>query len=346
MKEKLHELVSKLHGRVEKARRRRDWLRPLSPVSAGLGYAKDALGDAVIKSLRYRNKDLLGAMHERVLSTPAMRCNPSAAVEVHTLTAHHHLNMYLTAIKSLLRYHDDVAVVVHDDGSLDAADAARLRDHVNGVRLIDRAAADAELEGHLAGRPCSRQLRQRVVNSLEVFDNILLAKTERMVTLNSDVLFLDEPVELIDWLVRDDRSIAGVHEERPARQKEVLEALGCPFPPHVTTSLACLHRDIYDAAFVEEVLARAETDWFTAQNVYPLLYHHQGDRHAVRFFDKDRYQSSGVFPEGAAFRHYWTSTGWFTELQARDSLRVMGDLAEVRARRARGDARALGAGSV
>jgi len=77
---------------------------------------------------------------------------------------------------------------------------------------------------------------------------------------------------------------------------------------------------------VEEILARAEADWFTAQNVYPLLYHHQGDRHQVRFFDKGHYQSSGVFPEGALFRHYWTSTGWFNELQARDSEQVLNAL--------------------
>jgi len=149
MKEKVHELVGKLQRRVGRAGRQ-SWMRPLSAVSTGLGYIKDGLGDSLIKTLRYRNKNVLTRMYETVLSTPALRCNPSASVEVHTLTAHHHLTMYLTAIKSLLRYYDDVAVVVHDDGSLDASDGARLRDHVNGIRLIGRATADAEMAVLLA----------------------------------------------------------------------------------------------------------------------------------------------------------------------------------------------------
>jgi hypothetical protein len=321
-----HTLVSRLHASVLAAQHTSGWRRSLLPVSSGLGYVKERLDAALIRTKRYRNKGLLRAMHARVLTTAPSRCNAEATVEVHTLTAHHHLRMYLTAIKSLLRFYDDIAVVVHDDGSLNAEDVAALREHVQGIRIIERAGADADMQSQLAACPASRRLRDKVVNAFELFDNILLARTERLVNLNSDVLFLSEPTELIDWLAKDDRSIAGVYEETPAEQKNFLSAFGCPFPPHVTTALACLPRDIYDASLVEKILARAEADWFTAQNVYPLLYHHQGDRHLVRFFDKARYQSSGVFCEGAVFRHYWTSTGWFSGLQARDSERVLVDL--------------------
>jgi hypothetical protein len=323
MRKRPLELLSALERWVASVQRRAERSGPLAPMSAALRYAKEALGDAVIRVLRYRNEELLAAMHERVLSTPARRCNPAAPVEVHTVTAHHHVNMYITAIKSLLRHHDDVAVVVHDDGSLDASDGARLRDHLPGIRVVDRATADSEMDVVLAGRPHSRRLRQRVVNSLELFDNILLARTERLVNLNSDVLFLGEPTELIAWLQTDDASILGVYEERPAQQKEFLETHGCPFPPHVTTALACVPKHIYDGDFVERVLSRVDADWFTAQNVYPLLYHRQRERRAVRFLDEGRYQSSGVFGPGAVFRHYWTSTGWFTDLQSRDSQRVI-----------------------
>lgn len=326
MRKHLHELVTKLHGRLARADRSGNGLGPLRPVSAGLGRLKARFDAAELELQRYRNKELLRAMHAKVLSTPARRCHPQAKVEVHTLTAHHHLLMYLTAIKSLLRFHDDVAVVVHDDGSLDAHDASLLESHVEGVRLIRRASADAEMESQLSGRPASAGLRRKIVNALELFDNIVLARTERLVNLNSDVLFLGEPVELSRWLAGESRTVAGVFEETPAKQKDFLLRFGCPFPPHVTTALACIPRDIFDAAFVEEILEKTECDWFTAQNVYPLLYHRFVERYPVHFFPQDRYQSSGVFPEGAAFRHYWTSTGWFTELQTRDSERVTNEL--------------------
>ena len=299
-----------------------------------LEIVKDGLAGSVIKKLRYRNRRLLRAMHEKILATPPLGCNPAAPVEVHTLTAHHHLTMYLTAIKSLLRYHAQVAVVVHDDGSLDGQDQDHLRRHVEGIRIIRRPAADAEMNAILAPYPRARALRARVVNALELFDNILLARTDRLVNMNSDVLFLGEPRALVSWLEQNDGSIAGVYEETPAQQQDFLRAQGCPFPPHVTTALSCLYRDIHDLPFVEDVLARSTPDWFTAQNVYPLLFHRQDTtRHRpVRFFDQRAYQSSGVFPEGAVFRHYWTSTGWFTDLQARDSQQVMTELAETNGR--------------
>lgn len=301
---------------------------------AGIGEAvahwrarwKQRRDDRAIETLRYRNRELLAAMHESVLATPGLSCNPDARVEIHTVTAHHHLRMYLTAIKSLLRYHADIAVVVHDDGSLDDADRAHLRNHVRGVRVVDRAVADAEMEKILAGFPCSARLRERVVNALELFDNILLARTERLVNMNSDVLFLDEPRELIAWLAGEAAAIAGVYEERPARQVEFLAANDCPFPPHVTTALTCIHKQIYDFQLVESVLGRATPDWFTAQNVYPILFHKVAGTREIRFFDEKKYQSSGVFPDGAAFRHYWTSTGWFTDLQTRDSAQVIDEL--------------------
>jgi hypothetical protein len=102
----------------------------------------------------------------------------------------------------------------------------------------------------------------------------------------------------------------------------------------VTTALSCLYRDVQDLAFVEEVLGRSAPDWFTAQNVYPLLFHRQAGTRSrpVRFFDQREYQSSGVFPDGAVFRHYWTSTGWFTALQAHDSQQVMTELSETNIR--------------
>jgi hypothetical protein len=161
---------------------------------------------------------------------------------------------------------------------------------------------------------------------MELFDCILLAETERIVTMNSDVLFFQEPTELIEWILRDNQSIAGVYEERPAEQRAFLLKRDCPFPPHVTTALTCFYRGIYDPVFVEEVLANTRAGWFTAQNVFPLLFHNHRGQNRTRFFDKERYQASGVFPSDAIFRHYWTSTGRFTDLQCQDSGRVIGEL--------------------
>jgi hypothetical protein len=95
----------------------------------------------------------------------------------------------------------------------------------------------------------------------------------------------------------------------------------------VTTALTCFYKDILDLEFVESVLARTRCGWFTAQNVYPLLYNNKTPEYEVRFFDRNRYQASGEFGEEALFRHYWTSTGFFTALQYEDSKKVIEALA-------------------
>lgn len=301
-------------------------LRCLSLLSAALEQAKTNVDDLAVRVRRSRNRQVLDTMYAAVANTPALRCNPGASTTVHTVTSHHHLRMYLTAIKSFLRYHDDVAVVVHEDGSFDSADARLLEDHVSGVKIIERRRADEEMGRRLARFPSCRRLRDRVVNSFELFDNMLLEPTPRVVNLNSDVLFLREPGDVIAWMTGSDSSIVGVYEAEPAGQKELLEQRRSRFPPHVTTALACFYPDTCDLEFVEDVLAQTSVDWFTAQNVYPLLYERQAARHPARFFDEGTYQASGKFTDGAVFRHYWTSTGKFTDVQRRDSERVLAGL--------------------
>ena len=301
-------------------------LRGLAWLSSGLERAKASVDGLAVDIRRSRNRELLNAMHAGVLGTPPLPCNPAAETEVHTVTGHHHFRMYLTAIKSLLRYVGNLAVVVHDDGSLDTEDRALLKAHVPGVTFIDRESADAAMSTALARHPHCRKLRERVVNSLELFDNLLFARAPRLINMNSDVLFLDQPVELIRWIAGSDPSILGVFEAEPAEQAAFLARHGSSFPPHVTTALACLYPDTVDLDFVERILSTTTPDWFTAQNVYPLLYERSAEKHTARFFDEQKYQASGIFEAGGIFRHYWSSTGKFTDVQATDSARVISDL--------------------
>jgi hypothetical protein len=301
-------------------------LQCLAWLSSGLERAKARVDGLAVDIRRNRNRDLLLAMHAAVLGTPPLACNPAAETAVHTVTGHHHFLMYLTATKSLLRYAGDLAVVLHDDGTLDAGDVALLRAHLPGVTYVDRKSADEQMNGLLAGYPHCRKLRERVVNSLELFDHLLLAPRPRLINMNSDVLFLREPLELVTWIAGAEPSIVGVFEAEPFGQAAFLKRHGSAFPPHVTTALACLYPDTVDLDFVERILSVTTPDWFVAQNVYPLLFERQAAKHAARFFDERAYQASGVFGEGAVFRHYWSSTGKFTSIQEEDSARVLSEL--------------------
>ena len=146
-------MIREAYRSVIRARAPNLGLRCLSLLSSGLGRAKTSVDGLALGIRRNRNRDLLQAMYAAVVRTPPLRCNPAAKTAIHTVTSHHHLRMYLAAIKSLLRYHGDVAVVVHDDGSLDGQDESLLRQHVPGVTYVDRASADRQLDRLLAGYP-------------------------------------------------------------------------------------------------------------------------------------------------------------------------------------------------
>src|SRR3569833_2664748 len=79
---------------------------------------------------------------DAVDSTAPLKCNADAHTEVHTLTCHDHVFMYITAIKSLLRFVSDLAVVVHDDGTLTEQDVSKLEHHIVGIKVIRRVEAD------------------------------------------------------------------------------------------------------------------------------------------------------------------------------------------------------------
>jgi len=55
--------------------------------------------------------------------------------------------------------------------------------------------------------------------------------------VNSDVLVLEKPQRLVDWIMSDSKDIVAVCEEMPARQKEDLAILNVDFPAHLAIAL-------------------------------------------------------------------------------------------------------------
>jgi hypothetical protein len=140
-----------------------------------------------------------------VHASPPLECDPGAPCEIHTMLGGRDLPLYLVAIKSLLRFHGAVAVVIHSDGTLDPAHSATLHRHVPGCRIIPTAEAD-ERARHVLGEdsflsrlrgfdPCYRRL----------VDTELLGTTQRRIVMDSDILVLRRPREVIDWIGRGDR---------------------------------------------------------------------------------------------------------------------------------------------
>ncbi|MFH1640478.1 MAG: hypothetical protein ABIA66_00805 [Candidatus Omnitrophota bacterium] len=270
---------------------------------------------------------------EPISQVRTFKCNPHARTSIHTVTGHYHLFMYIAALKSLLRFYDDVAIVAHDgDGTLTDSDKSILQHHIGGITIIDRNIADKQMEGILRPFPNCRRYRLRILNSLELLDNGLLATTDRIITMNSDVLFLKKPEELIQWLVSGNNEIIFVHEDTPCTQKEFLEEIGCDFPPHVTLALVCFYKEIIDLELIENVLKKSKFArthlWTLGQCIYPVLLRNKSEKYKIHSFDKEKWAASGHFREGDIFRHYCSSTTLLAETHFSDFAKISGELAQ------------------
>lgn len=137
-----------------------------------------------------------------VYRTPPMRCDPTASCTVHTMLSAVDLNMYLVAIKSLLMHHSGVRVVVHSDGTLTKRHESLLGQHVLGCRIVERDEADLVAKRELSEGSFLYRCRQMDVHYRRLIDTELHNTTPKRIIMDSDVVVLQRPGEVIEWIER------------------------------------------------------------------------------------------------------------------------------------------------
>lgn len=157
---------------------------PFPRLMQGVSRALNKYGDAVL--------------FRAISQTRPIPANPHADTGIHTAVPHRYLFAYLTAIKSLLQYDADLAVYVHDDGSLRPEDKALIHAHVPGAAIIDRAWADQAFADQV-GDEFLMKVRKSYTSYLKLFDPTLVSTRQRIIIVDTDVLFLSRPDEIIEW---------------------------------------------------------------------------------------------------------------------------------------------------
>ncbi len=161
-----------------------------------------------------------GILFRAVSSTPPLATNPEAETGIHTAVPHRYLYAYLTAIKSFLRYYADIAVYVHDDGSLREKDKDLIRTHVPGVQVIDRVWADQEFTERV-GDEFLGKVRNSYTSYLKLFDPTLVSTRRRIIIVDTDVLFLARPSAIIEWATQG--GLPWYHKSEPWKRKSPVE---------------------------------------------------------------------------------------------------------------------------
>jgi hypothetical protein len=195
----------------------------------------------------------------RILRTPPIVGTTDKTAEIHALTSVGDWLNLVWALKSFYtasRRH--YAVCIHADGSLTPNQIETLAAHFPEARIISKPQADAEVLPTLAPYPRCLEFRRTNHLSPKVFDFAHYLQSNRLLLLDSDVLFFKEPVELLRRIedknylkntVNADTDSAYTVTPQVARDAAKVDLI-----PRFNSGLGLIHKDSMRLDWLEEFL--------------------------------------------------------------------------------------------
>lgn len=192
----------------------------------------------------------------KLRNTKKQTCNPEADVGIHTVLCHQDLYKYILAVKSFLRFFDNISICVHDDGSLDQNDIKLLSKHLVNIRIIGRLEADTKIKKILRPHRLCNKFRELRANSLQIFDFNLLTDKKKIIGFDSDLLFMKSPDEVIEWIKGDKGEILYNCEKGGTPGGRLLKHHHIECLGDVNCGFICYFPEILDLNKVEIVLKK------------------------------------------------------------------------------------------
>ncbi len=207
-------------------------------------------------------------------------CAPGTDLEVHAMIGRDYVLPWLCAIKTFLSFSELAChVVVHSDGSLGPHDQELLETQVPGCEVLELDVARCRREN--AGRPYSCRFAADNVFGRRLFGILNAAETERVLILDSDVLFFRRPSQIVEW--SNGASSTTYYNGDSGYDDSILfderdfEVFGSRKIYSFNAGLVCTSRRLFDADLIEAALERlyASYDdrhaWVFDQSVLALL---------------------------------------------------------------------------
>ncbi|MCG8566764.1 MAG: hypothetical protein MI747_16965 [Desulfobacterales bacterium] len=135
-----------------------------------------------------------------ILNTPPMESvdESHARFSIHTTVCKRDLQLYLLAIKSFISFVKGGCIHVHSDGSLEERDQELLRSHIPGICIITPEEAAQRAKEHLS--PFLQKVRGYYISLASQLDMILWSKTDYHIKMDCDILTLNSPEFILQWL--------------------------------------------------------------------------------------------------------------------------------------------------
>ncbi|MFI7643879.1 hypothetical protein [Nonomuraea sp. NPDC049400] len=203
-------------------------------------------------------------------------------LETHTLVSEEHVGRCTVMLRSLST-HCTVQPVLHDDGSLSARSVERLREEWPNALIISRPEANHRAAEQLVGHPKVLWWRNHNIRATQLIDYFLFAEQSRVLAVDTDVVFLRKPTEILSWVsTPENRSSYFAYSPEfdpdPSGIHWLPEAVpGAPFIPAMCCGFAAVQTDAFlDLDYLEDLIDRTDPvirvqQRFVTQMYYSLL---------------------------------------------------------------------------
>jgi hypothetical protein len=248
----------------------------------------------------------------------------TGGLSVHMLLCSRDLTMGMCAMGSLLEvYGQNISVNFHDDGSLTAAHAQRLKKCFPDAKIHMRREVDGLINKRLSGAPLSIELRRQCVMLVKFFDPLILGSGERRLLIDSDVIFFRRPDQIIDIVnsgVRCNYFNRDLVSSYCIDSCEASRLLGRPLVDCLNAGLALIHFDSIDLSKCDQYLSKCnfiERPWVLEQTLQAMFSSVFGVDYLS---DKYELTASRFASADAVTKHY---VGRMTEMFFLDGFRRM-----------------------
>lgn len=248
-------------------------------------------------------------------TAPSPPANRNVPFSPHALVCHRDVLLSVCSAKSLnLAMGEALPWIFHDDGSVTQGDTEMLLRQFPGCKLIKRHESDLFYEGIKASCAPLPDLRRKHFMLLKVADLSAFSDRDRILYVDSDILFFRHPTFLVEKL-RDpgsgnffNRDIDTAYIAPP---KTIHELTGIVPPARINAGLSVLNRPDISISKIAKLLSmldvRKRTHW--------SFYDHLIEQTVVALLAADSPSGAHLLPheydvcfdrplEGAVSRHY------------------------------------------
>lgn len=125
-------------------------------------------------------------------------------VEIHSTINSDSVSYYIVMVLSLWHYSGyKIPIITHDDGTLSSDDIDLLVSKIPGIKIIRLHEADLRVFKKISRYPLvtacrlAPKYKHHLINLIDIF---LFASTDKIIYVDSDILFYSYPTELIQWV--------------------------------------------------------------------------------------------------------------------------------------------------